>query len=200
MEQSGSFNADNSTYYNRVPDGYRRYWPQNQHYRHKPGMLDGLRHTPHHRLESQSHPMQTSYPKTETRDDNSTLVNDKTETHEITGENSVKNGEKDNQNSDDINSFKNLTPAEIEKYKDRARENARLKYRPYSLRSKKNGLRKKFGRLKKKNYKNKRQSVVRSLWQPKSTQEVFLFGLGLMRKSSESKAHQDDSEVKKESQ
>ncbi len=163
----------NNVFYDRAHDGYRRYWSQQtgHNYKHKPGMLDSMKHPPRHQIEFQTHE-NTSDVKEPIKQEIRTEKEDQSEA-EIKSDS--------NELSKNID-YKPLTDAELENYKDKVRENARLKYRPYSLRSKKNGMRKKFTSDKRKGNKNKKQMKIRNSWKPQSSQEMFLFNLGLMRK------------------
>eukprot|EP00794_Sanderia_malayensis_P000259 gene259-880_t len=170
----------NNSFYDRPHHGFPTHFqhhPGNNYRHHKPGMLDSMKHQPRHHIEIQS--------RDETKDYVMKTEGDKMNQNKI-----IKLG---NNLSDKPTRLNGLTEAEMESLKEKAKENARLKYRPYSLRSKKTGLRKKFGKGKKKRNKNNRKQLrFKNTWQPQSSQEMFLFGLGLMRKLTDVKTEFQD--------
>ena len=175
-EKEGTF-QQNRRFSEARGEEYRRYWsnyPERNH-RHKHGMLDSLKHTlrPSHASQLQSNLI-----------DNAVQQKFNTMHTEDLDELKKKTTNIDDNSIPHAIEYTHITKTDLDSLKEKLKENARLTYRPYSLRSKKSGVRKTFAGSKKKKHKSIKRPKVKITWKPTSPQEIFLSTLGLMRKKA----------------
>ena len=147
-----------------------RFW--NSNHKHKPSMLDDLRY--HARLVL-SGELNSSESQTKQK-----LEHIKQEVPETDPKKSEKD-ERDINTDAETTKVATLTEKEqLDLIRERIiKENQKLKYRPYSLRSKRNGQ--KADKKQSKRSKIKKKSKIKNLWKPSTPKEIFLYQFGLMR-------------------
>ena len=150
------------------------HWQHNNEQRHRPSMFDDLRY--HARLVLSA---EVNVRKSDTEQDVKVTVEGNGLASDIKVEES--NTENEVCSATDA---KMTEKEQMDLIRERIiKENQKLKYRPYSLRSKRNDIKKNNKRLKKK--KLKKKSPVKNFWKPTTPQELFLAQFGLMKKMLE---------------
>lgn len=161
-------------------DQHTRYW-QNAH-RHKPSMFDDLRY--HAKLVLSG---ELKTPESEAKGASiQTIVTPavKREVQESSINESRKNGKTTGAEIESQTDRKLSEKEQLDLIRERIiKENQKLKYRPYSLRSKRNNL--KAGKKKSKKTRIRKKSKVKNLWKPSTPQEIFLHQFGLMKKMND---------------
>ena len=182
-----------------VHAGHNRFWsPHVDHgYRHKHRMIDGLRYHAKLTLSSETTPRKDSNDSilnTET-DDKSAAKEEHHDTQKV-DEIAMDNREKSGQE------IKLTEKEQMDLIRERIiKENQKLKYRPYSLRSKRNGREIfKSGKKKSKKLKVKKKTKLRNLWKPSTPQEIFLAVFGLMKNMKEPSLKTVETEERNETQ
>ena len=184
---TGHVGANNNTGYNQTAFkggtsgkdiSHERYWQQS--HRHKPSMFDDLRY--HAKLVLSG---ELAAPESETKDKaRSPTGNENASYKQEVLEDGSSHSEKGGANVDGGGGKSKDTKLSEKEQLDLIREriikeNQKLKYRPYSLRSKRNNLKK--GKAQTKKNKLKRKPKIVNLWKPSTPQEVFLYQFGLMK-------------------
>ena len=149
---------------------HERFWNSNN--KHKPSMLDDLRYHARLVLSGELNASESQIKQN--------IEHIKQEMPDI----DPKETEKDERNIDtEGETTKVATLSEREQLdliRERIiKENQKLKYRPYSLRSKRNGQ--KADKKQSKKNKIKKKSKIKNLWKPSTPKEIFLYQFGLMR-------------------
>lgn len=164
--------------------GHNRFWsPHVDHgYRHKHRMIDGLRYHAKLTLFSET------TPKNDSNDSTSNTQNDEKSIVKEEHSDSLRIDETETENKDESGKEIKLSGKEqMDLIREKIiKENQKLKYRPYSLRSKRIGKEIKNGKKKSKRFKiKKKKAKHRSLWKPSTPQEIFLAVFGLMKNIKE---------------
>lgn len=159
-------------------DQHSRYWQSSQ--RHKPSMFDDLRYHAKLVLTGELITPETSA-KEKSKDNTPTEVrNIDTIKQEVPGNGSIDT----EQIGVDIGGEKKTKLSEKEQLdliRERIiKENQKLKYRPYSLRSKRNNLKK--GRKQSRKNRIRKKAKLKHIWKPSTPQEIFLHQFGLVKK------------------
>ena len=178
MEYKGVGNRhDVSHEQKEVYDQHDRFWHNN--HKHKPSMLDDLRYharlvlsgelaVPENKTEHKSEQKKQEVPPMHTR---ATEKEGQCLTAQIETPKETKLTERE----------------QLDLIRERIiKENQKLKYRPYSLRSKRNTP--KADKKQTKRNKMKKKSKSQILWRPSTPKEVFLYQFGLMRNSKDDAA------------
>ena len=219
-QRNGGFRPNNSTGHNglgysqqqyaargevhdsqrEVHAGHNRFWSTHvdHGYRHKHRLIDGLRYHAKLTLSSETTPRNDSNdPISNTQADEKSAAkeeyNDTQKKDEIEVENMEESGKE----------MKLTEKEQMDLIRERIiKENQKLKYRPYSLRSKRNG-REIFKSSKKKSKKlkiKKKKIKLRNLWKPSTPQEIFLAVFGLMKNVKEPNLKTVETEERNEKQ
>ena len=170
----GAGSSNEISHEQRTYDQHERHWQGN--HKHKPSMLDDLRY--HARLVLSG---ELTAPKSEAERKSEHI---KQEVPGISPKDTDKGGQDVNAERETTRDTKLSEREQLDLIRERIiKENQKLKYRPYSLRSKRNTQ--KTEKKQAKRNKIKKKSKIQNLWRPSTPKEIFLYQFGLMRNSKE---------------